>query len=50
MRTLASKITPVLGTLGGLGAFTTAAFLWAVIPGCLALGASLILLEWRVRG
>lgn len=49
-RAAVARIAPVLGTMLGLAAFTVAAFLWAVIPGCLVLGAALILLEWRVRG
>lgn len=49
-RAAVARIAPVLGTALGLAAFTVAAFLWAVIPGCLVLGAALILLEWRVRG
>lgn len=46
----ARKLGPVSGSIGGLAAFTTAGFLWAVIPGCIVLGVSLVLLEWRVRG
>ena len=49
-RRVVARVAPVLGTALGLAAFTVAAFLWAVIPGCLVLGVALILLEWRVRG
>lgn len=48
LRSLGARLTDSLFIIGGLGAITTAAFLFNVEVGCLATGLSLFVLDFEL--